>query len=265
MNGVKAQGCKRGQFGLLDAASYLLYLIGVLVIVLFLNIGGCVIKNKEAKAGIMAEVNLASSLKADAQLDSYLRTDVVLPDKAELFAKLDWFEKNKNTKYIKELVSQLKIDVAKVKDFLDRHPEAYADKDYSGFISSLHAFYASGNKNDKEDAERAFKAVTAAMFLRAVEDYPKRGEYVFYLLPIGVDFNPKDFKPSEKEDLCKVSELCAYYLPSEVIPEIENPLVYIPPYKFSSQAVQVIPLADSTLAKVEFRYYPEFKSWLPNA
>ena len=157
-----------------DIFWYMFYFLVAFIIIFLLNIAGCVIKDKEAKAGIGADVSLAAVIRADAQLDSYLRTQ--MPGKGELLEKMGWLEKNKNANYIKSLVKELNFDFGKVEDFLNKHPEVYADRDYSGFISSLHPFYVSGDKKDKEDAERVFKAVTAAMFIRAVIDYPKKGD-----------------------------------------------------------------------------------------
>lgn len=241
--------------------SYIAYGIGVLVLILLLNLAGCLIKNKEAKAAIEVDVNLAASVRADAQLGSYLRT--VVPSKAGLNERLEWLEKNKDTKYIKELLKNIKIDFGDVKGFLDKHPEVYEGKDYSEFVSGLHAIYSAGNGDEKETVKQTFRAVTTTMFLRAVKDFPKKGGSLFYLLPLGVDFNPADMKPSSDEDMCDKYTLCAQYLPSEIIPRIEDPLIYIPPQRFASQSVQAIPLADASVAKVEFRYYPELKSMLP--
>lgn len=241
--------------------SYIAYFIGALVLILLLNIAGCLIDNKKAEAAIEVDVNLAASVRADAQLGSYLRT--MVPPKAGLDERLEWLEKNKDTKYVKELLNSIKIDFGDVKGFLDKHPEVYEGKDYSEFISGLHAIYSTGSDDEKKVVKQAFRAVTAIMFLSAVKDFPKKGESLFYLLPLGVDFSPSDFKPSSEEDVCSTYELCAQYLPPEVIPRTDNPLIYIPPQMFASQSVQAIPLADASVAKVEFRYYPEHKSMLP--
>ena len=256
---INCKNGKNGQLGLVDVFSYILYFLSVIVIIFLLNIAGCVAKGK-AEAAIGADVSLSSSVRADSQLNSYLRTK--MPDKAELDKKLDWLEKNPSPQFANQL-KKLNVNFGKAKDFFNKYPETYEGQDYSKFIAGLHAIYSAGVEGDKEGAEQAFKAATAAMFLRAVEDYPKKGEYLFYLLPVGVDFNPSDFNPFDKEDLCEEVELCAQLLPVEIIPNLEDPLIYIPPQRLSSQSVQVIPLADSTLAKVEFRYFPERESRLP--
>ncbi len=260
--GIKLIGRKKGQLGLVDIFSMLLYFVAVFILILLLNLGGCLIKNKEARAAIEADVSLATYVRADAQLNSYLRT--AIPEKAELDKKMEWLEKNPNPQFSKQLKS-LKIDFGKANGFLSKYPEVYANQDYSGFIGGLHTIHSTGGKSEKEGAEQAFKAVTAALFLRAVEDYPKKGEYLFYLLPLSVDFDPSDFGPSTKENMCEVSyELCAQYLPQEVVPSpILMKGVYISPTRFSSQSVQAFPLADLSVAKIEFRYYPELKSKLP--
>ncbi|MBI2143630.1 hypothetical protein HYU17_00570 [Candidatus Woesearchaeota archaeon] len=265
---------KKGQFGLLDIASYLLFFVSVAILILLLNLGGQFLKNKEARASLDVDVNLASFAKADAQLDSYLRTD--LPGKDELLEKIQWLEENKNKNpYITELKKQL--DLKKAREILEAYPEVYEGKDYSGFISGLHALYYSGE--DRGKVWDAFRAVTAVMFLRSVKDYPKRGEFMFYLLPVGVDFDPEDLKPSSNEDLCGRSgfELCIRYFPEIMVPQMNKEYEEAsgavlagrtarkPARRFSSQAVQAIPVANSGLAKVEFRYYHEFKSWLPQA
>ena len=161
-----------------------------------------------------------------------------------------------------------KIDVnfGDVRNFLDGHPELFTKKDYSGFISSLHVIYSTGSGKDRGDVEETFRAVSAAMFLRALKDYPKKGQYLFYLLPLAVDFSPKDFNPSNKADMRDVYKLCVEVLPSQIVPATQDPLGnYIPIIKVISQSVQVVPLVDNTLAKIEFRYYPELPSTLPQA
>ena len=238
----------------------LAYIIVAAIAVLLLNIAGCLIAGK-AEAAIDVNVDLSKSVRADSQLNSML--GVQMPDSGSLRAKLDWLMSSKNPDFSKKL----DVDFKAVKAFLDKNPELYSKKDYSEFISGLQVIYASGSSSGKQNVEQTFRAVTAALFLRALNDYPKKGEYIFYLLPVGVDFSPNDLKPSNKADMCKDYDLCAQLLPSQIIPKTQDPFVnnYVPVQKVTSQAVQVIPLADYTLAKVEFRYYPEFASALPKA
>lgn len=258
MKAIATHPNKKGQFGMLRIFSYALYAFGAIVLIITLSLAttSCALQNKEAKAEIGNEAGLYAAVKADTQLNSYLRTD--MPAKNELFERLDWLEKNKNTKYVKELMGALKIDFKSARDFLEKHPETVSDRDYSGFITALHAVHISGNDADKESVRQTFKAATAALFLRSVNDYPRKGERVFYLLPLTVDFNPADFWASKEQNPCGNAELCAYYLPAIIAPGAGNS-------KFVSHAINPVPLADHTAAKVEFWYYPEIKHTLPLA
>lgn len=259
---------KRGQLGLVDIFSMILYFVVVLIIILMLNIAGCFIKTK-AEAAIGVNVNLAKSVSADSQLASFLRTD--MSDATELRAKLDWLKNSKkNNPDFPDFSKEIGVKFADAQGFLDSHPELYEKKDYSEFISALYVFYQTGAKKDKESVEKAFRAVTAAMFLRVVKDYPKKGEYIFYLLPVGVKFKPDNLMPSNKADICQDYDLCVDYLPSEIVPQTQDPfdengITYVPINKIASQSVQAVPLPDYTFAKIEFRYYVELPSTLPQA
>ena len=242
---------KNGQLGLVDIFSMMLYFFVALILLLVLNIAGCFLTDK-AEAAIGVNVDLAASVRADAQLDSMLRTE--MPDKIALTEKLDTLEKFKPGNF--------DVNINKVKEFLDKHPELYANVDYSEFISRLHALYGS----DEDMVKQTFKAVTAALFMRAVKDYPKKGGYTFYLLPVGVKFNPVNFKPSSRSDICSDYDLCVQYLPPQIVPQTQKEAgEYTPIYKAASQPVQVIPLAGDAMAKVEFRYYGELPAALPKA
>lgn len=251
---------KKGQLGLVDIFSMIMYFIAVLIILLILNIAGCFIDNK-AKAALGTDADLAKSVKADAQLNSMLATQ--MPDAAGLKAKLDQldsFNRDKNS----NLYKKIDVNFGEVQGFLNSHPELFKKKDYSGFIAGLNVIYKTGTAKDQNNVVKTFKAVSAAMFLRALKDYPKKGEYLYYLLPVGVDFNPKDFKPSSNDEMCDAYTLCVEVLPPEIIPEVlYTPGAYIPITKVISQSVQLLPLVDSTIAKIEFRYYPELPSTLP--
>ncbi len=239
---------KQGQLGLLDIFSYILYFIAFLVILLLLNIQGC--KEKvQSDIGIDANFRpLEASVRADAQLNSYLRTQ--MPEKELLFTRIGWLEAKQKGGF----VFAKGFDLEKAKDFLERYPEVYDGKDYSEFISSLQAVYESDVK-EKEGIQEAFKAATAAMFLRAVEDDEAFGGTLYYFLPIGVDFDNLDKgKPGDEKYLCGTGkyELCTDgYLPDEFF--------YIVPVS----AVQITPLADGEMAKVELRYVREFRARLP--
>lgn len=246
---------KKGQLGLVDIFSMMLYFFVALILLLVLNIAGCFLTSK-TEASIGVDVNLATSVRADAQLDSMLRT--MMPDANGLKAKLDFLKNSGKPDFSRKL----NVNFADAKKFLDNNPELYAKVDYSEFISRLHALYPS----NKDMVEHTFKAVTAAMFMRAAKDYPKKGEYTFYLLPVGVKFNPADLKPSSRSDICSDYDLCVQYLPPEVVPQTQKESgKYAPIYKAASQPVQAIPLADYTIAKVEFRYYRELSFALPKA
>ncbi len=249
---------KRGQFGfdLADIFSYIGYFIVVLIIIIVLSLPSCLtgIDTKKADEKLQEKADAAALVSADSQLISYLRTQ--MPGKDELFAKLGWLDQQK--KYFKTTVinqetgaslpGEVKLDVGQAKDFLNRHPEVYAGKDYSEFISSLQAVYASG-KDEQDDVKMAFKAVTAAMFIRGFSDAKKQGGYIYYLFPVSVDFQNRN--PGESGDEGDY-DLSVEILPSEMLLE-RKPV----------QSILVVPLADSTLAKVRLTYYSERSSWLP--
>src|SRR3989338_2450582 len=202
---------KNGQLGLVDIFSMMLYFFVALILLLVLNIAGCFLTDK-AEAAIGVNVDLAASVRADAQLDSMLRTE--MPDanapnglKVKL-QQLESWDRNKDSN-LHNLHVKIGVNFDAVNVFLDRHPELDAKMDYSEFISRLHALYGS----DEDMVKQTFKAVTAALFMRAVKDYPKKGGYTFYLLPVGVKFNPVNFKPSSRSDICSDYDLCVQYLP----------------------------------------------------
>ena len=250
---------KKGQLGLVDIFSMMLYFFVALILILVLNIAGCFLTDK-AEASIGTNVDLAKSVRADAQLDSMLRT--VMPDANGLKEKLYFLKDGVQIDFSRKL----NVNFADAKTFLDKHPELYIKKDYSEFISRLHAIYKTGTDNDRKDVSNAFNAVTAAMFLRAVKDYPKKGGYTFYLLPVGVKFDTTDLNPSSRSDICYGYDLCVQYLPPEIIQQTQmETSKYAPINKVASQSVQAIPLSDHTIAKIEFRYYAELPAILPKA
>ena len=252
---------KKGEMGLVDIFSIILYFICVLILSLILSIAGCLINTKK-KASIEVEVGLAESVKADSQLTSMLRTQ--MPDYDGLIKKLGQlkaFNDNKNFNF----KDKIKFNYGGVQTFLDGHRELFTKKDYSEFISGLYVIYKTGK--DKDSLKDTFKAVSAALFLRGLKDYPEKGEYMLYMLPIGVKFSPDDMKPSDNTDMCVDYDLCVEYLPSDLVPQTQDLATgdYVPIIKTASRTIQAIPLTDDNLAKVEFRYYPEVKSTLPKA
>ena len=243
---------KKGQFGLVKIMSYLVYGLAVIGFTVLVNLPSCVLDKGHLKAVIEPDATLTAAIRADAQLGSYLRTQ--LPDKALLFERLDWLEnKNKEGYTFADQFDSKKVK--RVKEFIDDHPEAYADKDYSAFLTGLQAIYVLSDSDGKDRVKETFKLVTAAMFFRSAKDKTKKIGHVLYVLPIAVDFDPKDLKPS----LSDAGSICA-------LPEFEVCYENIP-YELSFdkflQAVQAIPIHDAGFAKVELRYYPESRLWLP--
>ncbi|MBI2580771.1 hypothetical protein HYV85_03085 [Candidatus Woesearchaeota archaeon] len=235
---------KRGFFPLELVFSALGYIVAVAILILILNIP--LLDKGKAESSISGKAETAAGLRAEGQLSSYLQTQ--MPAKSELFAKLDWLKE----RHDKESVFA-GFDVPKAKAFLEKYPDVYSGEDYSGFISALHAIYTASS-NEKDDVKEAFKAVTGVMFLRAVGDGRKADGHLFYVLPLGVDFENSDKgKPSAKTSICTQPhyDLC-------VEAGTYGVAIGVP-----FQAVQLVPLADSSIAKVEFRYYTEWDSWLP--
>ncbi len=249
---------KRGQFGfdLADIFSYIGYFIVVLIIIIVLSLPSCLtgIDTKKADLKLQEKASSMALVSADTQLTSYLRTQ--MPGRDELLAKLGWLEQHKaelHTSIFDKSTGtswpgKVGLDIGQAKDFLNRHPEVYAGRDYSEFISSLQAIYAT-DKDEQDDVKMAFKAVTAAMFIRGFGDAKKPGGYIYYLFPVSVDFQNRN--PGESGDEGDY-DLSVEILPSEMLLE-RKPV----------QSILVIPLADSTLAKVRLTYYPERSSWLP--
>lgn len=246
---------KNGQFGLEKIFSYIIYGLAVMVFIVLVNLPGCILDKGQLKAVIESDATLKAEVKAEAQLNSYLRAQ--MPDKALLFERLDWLKNKKKEGYV--FAGQFdEGKVKRVKEFTDGNPEAYVGKDYSGFISSLQAIYAVSNNDGKNRIKEAFELVTAAMFFRSARDKTQKIGHVLYALPIAVDFDPKDLKPSRTDySLCtlekdfKEFEVCSDNRPYELF------------YAKFWQAVQAVPLHDGGFAKVELRYYPEPLSWLP--
>lgn len=251
---------KKGQFGfdIADVFSYFGYFIAVLILIVILSIPSCLtgLNTNKADSNLQERTGAMALVAADAQLASYLRAQ--MPGKDELFAKLDWVEQHKKffkTSVVDRVVTgtalpkDVELDVVQVRGFLDSHPDVYADKDYSEFISSLQAVYSAGGKDEQDAVKMAFKVVTAAMFVRAII-YPKKGDsYLYYLFPLSVDFqNRNSGKSGDDSDY----DLSVGIMPTEMLPERE-PL----------QSIQAIPLADSTIAKARLDYYPELLSGLP--
>lgn len=253
---------KKGQFGfeIVDIFSYLGYFIAVLIILIILILPSCLTGIDSDKAGekLQEKTEAMAQLKADAQLASFLRTQI--PGKAELFAKLDWLDKHKDLLRTSTFLDQtgtsppekVKLDIGQTKGFLNSHPEVYADNDYSEFISSLYSVYAA-NKNEKGNAKMAFKVVTTVLFIRGFSNGKKLDKnndgYTYYLFPLSVDFqnsNPGELDKGSNYDLS------IGITPSEMLPE-----------RKPAQSIQVVPLADSTLAEVRLDYYTEHSSWLP--
>ncbi|MBI2175832.1 hypothetical protein HYU40_00595 [Candidatus Woesearchaeota archaeon] len=253
---------KRGQFGfdLADIFSYIGYFIVVLIIIIILNIPSCLtgIDTKKADSKLQEKADSMALVSADTQIASYLRTQ--MPERTELFAKLDWLEQHKNflrTSVVDPetgitLPAEVKLDVGQAKAFLNSHPDVYADKDYSGFISSLQAVYAA-EKKEQNNVKMAFKAVTTALFIRGFSNGKKLDKnndgYTYYLSPVSVDFQNSNPGESGRDS---DYDLSVEILPGEMLPE-RTPV----------QSIQVIPLADLTLAKIRLTYHPERSSWLP--
>ncbi len=251
-------GSKKGFFPLELIFSMLGYVVAVFVIIIVLNISSCVLDKDKAESGISGKAETAAGLRAEAQLSSYLRTQI--PAKDELFTKLDWLKEKRDRNF----AFAQGFDVPKAKAFLEKYPDVYSGKDYSGFISALQAIYATSS-NERGDVKEAFEAVTAAMFLRAFGDGRKEDGYVFYVLPIGVDFeNSDNGKPSSITSLCSLAnyDLCVE-AGSESYDAALHSDTFVALYREPFQAVQLVPLADNSIAKVEFRYYPELASRLP--
>ena len=158
---------KKGQFGfdLMDIFSYIGYFVVVLLIIIILSLPSCLtgIKTDKAQSKLHEKTQAMALVSADAQLTSYLRTQ--MPGKDELFAKpnskLNWLDEHRNflkTSAVDQTTGtplpdvKVNLDVVKAKGFLENHPEVYVDKDYSEFLSSLQAIYAT-NKNEQGDVK----------------------------------------------------------------------------------------------------------------
>lgn len=269
-------GKRKGQLALVDAFSYMMYFLAVLVIIFLLNIYGCVQKNQQQNNRIDTDVTLASSVRADAQLASMLRTRISPED---LYDRLEWMRNYKE----QDFGSGLRIDDSNpfskddpfkdVEDFLclppkepgkcpkGSRPELIAGKDYSEFIQDIHVIYTSGSP-DKGKAANAFNAVTAALFMRTTIGKIRRGGRVenitwYYLPGVSVKFDTTDMKPGVGQKECLKQgnsyDLCAEYL-------VETAAL---PAQMLTHVTQPIPLANSSMAKVGFGYYRETVSNLP--
>src|SRR3989338_4232549 len=232
---------KKG-FALEMIFSALGYFLCVFVIVVLLNISGCILNKEAVSSSVSCRADTAASLRAEVQLAAYMRTQI--PSSTELFAKLDWLK----GKHDKEFAFANGFDPEAAVKFLDKHPEVYSGKDYAGFIRSIYAYYL--ETGDKDGVKSTFNAVTAVLFFRSKGDKQIKDGHLYYLFPVGVDFCVLDL------ELCdlgyKVYDLCAGYLPQQLAYQGRTAV----------KAESWVPLADNRMARVELLYYPEFEAWL---
>jgi len=266
---------KKGAFSLLDCFSYLIYFLAfwVAVMILSVTLTGCGHKNYSVDEKIKDDFSVANTVRADLQLDSMLRTKI--PSTADLGAKFDWM-KGYQTQKFAGVFGMQDGDFDKVKVFLSQHPELTENQDYAGFIRGLKPLYDSetaeqmkkyGMIKETRQTQITFTAVTAVMFMRSLKHKSSgssKSDEWYYLPGISVDYNPANMDPRVGINTCEyVGNQGPNTLCTEYIGDIRFAYLVLPAGTILTHVVQAIPLADGSIAKVDFGYPPETVSTLP--
>ncbi len=141
---------KKAQFGLDSLISYLVFGVFLLFTMVALTLSGCGSSKKAVERGIDVDKGGLANLRASEQLSAYLATK--MPDGKTLRDGINSIDDGK--------MDWTHFDKAKALEFLNEHPEVYADQTYAEFISALYVYRDDGRVGD------VFDAVTKAVFQR---------------------------------------------------------------------------------------------------